>query len=121
VRRILSVRQRVTATFRQRDGRTLHVRKTTAAEPALPTRSEMAIARDGLSPRQAQVARLAFTAAGHCTRYTRREWISHAKVWVPARHHTHWGDCGPVMCVYLPKTNFHFRFTRHKTHHRGGV
>jgi transposase len=32
---ILSVQQRVTATFRQRDGRTLHVRKTTVAEPAL--------------------------------------------------------------------------------------
>jgi hypothetical protein len=35
LRGILSVQQRVTATFRQRDGRTLHVRKTTVAEPAL--------------------------------------------------------------------------------------
>jgi hypothetical protein len=35
LREILSVQQRVTATFQQRDGRTLHVRKTTAAEPAL--------------------------------------------------------------------------------------
>jgi hypothetical protein len=35
LREILSVQQRVTATFRQRDGRTLHVRKTTLAEPAL--------------------------------------------------------------------------------------
>ena len=35
LREILSVQQRVTATFRQRDGRTLHVRKATAAEPAL--------------------------------------------------------------------------------------
>jgi hypothetical protein len=35
LREILSVQQRVTATFRQRDGRTLHVRKTTTAEPAL--------------------------------------------------------------------------------------
>ena len=35
LREILSVQQRVTATFRQRDRRTLHVRKTTAAEPAL--------------------------------------------------------------------------------------
>ena len=35
LREILSVQQRVTATFRQRDGRTLHVRKTTSAEPAL--------------------------------------------------------------------------------------
>lgn len=35
LREILSVQQRVTATFRQRDGRTLHVRKTTVAEPAL--------------------------------------------------------------------------------------
>ena len=34
-REILSVQQRVTATFRQRDGRTLHVRKATNAEPAL--------------------------------------------------------------------------------------
>jgi len=31
----LSVQQRVTAPFRQRDGRTLHVRKATVAEPAL--------------------------------------------------------------------------------------
>jgi hypothetical protein len=29
------VQQRVTATFRQRDGRTLHVRKATTAEPVL--------------------------------------------------------------------------------------
>ena len=35
LREILSVQQRITATFRQRDGRTLHVRKATAAEPAL--------------------------------------------------------------------------------------
>jgi len=35
LREILAVQQRVTATFRQRDGRTLHVRKTTLAEPAL--------------------------------------------------------------------------------------
>jgi hypothetical protein len=35
LREILAVQQRVTATFRQRDGRTLHVRKATAAEPAL--------------------------------------------------------------------------------------
>ena len=35
LREILTVQQRVTATFRQRDGRTLHVRKTTIAEPAL--------------------------------------------------------------------------------------
>ena len=35
LRDVLSVQQRVTATFRQRDGRTLHFRKTTTAEPAL--------------------------------------------------------------------------------------
>jgi hypothetical protein len=35
LRSVFSVQQRVTATFRQRDGRTLHVRKTTVAEPAL--------------------------------------------------------------------------------------
>ena len=35
LREILSVPQRVTATFRQRDGRTLHVRKATVAEPKL--------------------------------------------------------------------------------------
>ena len=35
LREILSVQQRITATFRQRDGRTLHVRKSTMAEPAL--------------------------------------------------------------------------------------
>ncbi len=35
LRNILCVQQRVTATFNQRDGRTLHVRKTTVAEPAL--------------------------------------------------------------------------------------
>ena len=35
LREILSVQQRVTATFRQRDGRALHVRKATVAEPAL--------------------------------------------------------------------------------------
>jgi Transposase DDE domain len=35
LREILAVQQRVTATFQQRDGRTLHVRKTTLAEPAL--------------------------------------------------------------------------------------
>ena len=35
LREILSVQQRVTTTFRQRDGRTLHVRKTTTAEPRL--------------------------------------------------------------------------------------
>jgi hypothetical protein len=29
------VQQRVTATFRQRDGKTLHVRKATVAEPKL--------------------------------------------------------------------------------------
>jgi transposase len=35
LREILSVQQRVTASFRQRDDRTLHVRKATAAEPEL--------------------------------------------------------------------------------------
>ncbi len=35
LREILSVQQRITTTFRQRDGRTLHVRKSTVAEPAL--------------------------------------------------------------------------------------
>jgi transposase len=35
LREVLSVQQRITATFRQRDGRTLHVRKATAAKPAL--------------------------------------------------------------------------------------
>jgi transposase len=35
LREIFSVQQRVTATFKQRDRRTLHVRKTTVAEPKL--------------------------------------------------------------------------------------
>lgn len=35
LRETFSVQQRVTATFKQRDGRTLHVRKTTVAEPKL--------------------------------------------------------------------------------------
>jgi len=35
LKKILSVQQRVTATFRHRDGRTLHVRKATVAEPEL--------------------------------------------------------------------------------------
>jgi hypothetical protein len=35
LRDILAVQQRVTATFRQRDGRVLHVRKATVAEPDL--------------------------------------------------------------------------------------
>jgi hypothetical protein len=35
LRAILAVQQRVTATFHQRDGRVLHVRKATVAEPAL--------------------------------------------------------------------------------------
>ena len=35
LRETLAVQQRVTATFRQRDGRTLHVRKATVAEPTL--------------------------------------------------------------------------------------
>lgn len=35
LREVLSVQQRITATFRQRDGRTPHVRKATNAEPAL--------------------------------------------------------------------------------------
>ena len=35
LREILGVQQRITATFHQRDGRTLHVRKATVAEPAL--------------------------------------------------------------------------------------
>jgi hypothetical protein len=35
LRAILAVQQRVTATFRQRDGQTLHVRKATVAEPDL--------------------------------------------------------------------------------------
>jgi hypothetical protein len=35
LRAVLAVQQRVTATFRQRDGRTLHVRKATVAEPEL--------------------------------------------------------------------------------------
>ena len=35
LRAILAVQQRVTATFRQRDGHTLHVRKATVAEPEL--------------------------------------------------------------------------------------
>jgi len=35
LRAVLSVQQRVTATFHQRDGRTLHVRKATVAEPDL--------------------------------------------------------------------------------------
>jgi hypothetical protein len=34
LREVLSVQRRVTATFRQRDGHTLHVRKATTAEPA---------------------------------------------------------------------------------------
>jgi transposase len=35
LRKILSVQQRVTATFKQRDGRTLHIRKATVAEKNL--------------------------------------------------------------------------------------
>ena len=35
LRATLAVQQRVTATFSQRDGRTLHVRKATVPEPAL--------------------------------------------------------------------------------------
>jgi hypothetical protein len=35
LREILSVQRRVTVTFRQRDGHTMHVRKATVAEPAL--------------------------------------------------------------------------------------
>jgi len=35
LRAVLSVQQRITATFRQRDGHTLHVRKATVAEPNL--------------------------------------------------------------------------------------
>ena len=35
LRQIFSVQRRVTATFKQKDGRTLHVRKTTIAEPKL--------------------------------------------------------------------------------------
>jgi transposase len=35
LRGILSVQQRITASFRQRDGRTLHIRKATTAEPKL--------------------------------------------------------------------------------------
>jgi hypothetical protein len=35
LREILSVQRRVTATFQQRDGHTMHVRKATVAEPAL--------------------------------------------------------------------------------------
>ena len=35
LRGILSVQQRVTASFRQRDGRTLHIRKATVAEQKL--------------------------------------------------------------------------------------
>jgi transposase len=35
LRRMFSTQQRVTATFKQKDGRTLHVRKTTLAEPKL--------------------------------------------------------------------------------------
>ncbi len=34
LRRILEAQQRVTATFRRKDGRTLYVRKATLAEPA---------------------------------------------------------------------------------------
>ena len=34
LRRILAGQQRVTATLRRKDGRTLHVRKATMAEPA---------------------------------------------------------------------------------------
>lgn len=35
LRNLFSVQQRVTATFKQKDGRTLHVRKSTVAEPKL--------------------------------------------------------------------------------------
>lgn len=35
LRRIFAGQLRVTATFKQKDGRTLHVRKTTTAEPKL--------------------------------------------------------------------------------------
>jgi len=35
LRRIFAGQRRITATFRQKDGRTLHVRKTTVAEPKL--------------------------------------------------------------------------------------
>jgi transposase len=37
LREILSVQQRVTATFKRRDGHVVHVRKTTIAEPKLQT------------------------------------------------------------------------------------
>jgi transposase len=35
LRKSFSVQQRITATFKQRDGRTLHLRKATVAEPKL--------------------------------------------------------------------------------------
>ena len=37
LRSTLSVQRRVTASLRRRDGRTVHVRKSTVAEPALMT------------------------------------------------------------------------------------
>ena len=46
LRQTLSVQQRVTATFKQRDGHTLHVRKATGAEPKL----QELYAALGLSP-----------------------------------------------------------------------
>jgi transposase len=46
LRQTLSVQQRVTATFKQRDGHTLHVRKATVAEPKL----QELYAALGLSP-----------------------------------------------------------------------
>lgn len=54
LREIFSVQQRVTATFQQRDGKTLHVRKSTIAEPKLKKLYEIL----GVSPTPGGVQKL---------------------------------------------------------------
>jgi transposase len=54
LRKIFSVQQRVTATFKRKDGKTLHVRKTTVAEPALRSLYNIL----GLSPAPVGVRKL---------------------------------------------------------------
>ena len=54
LRETLSIQRRVTTTFRQRDGHTLHVRKATSAEPEL-----MAIYRAlGVNPEPGGIRKL---------------------------------------------------------------
>lgn len=62
LREIFGVQQRITATFKQRDGKTLHVRKATVAEPAL----KILYNRLNISPSPGGIQKMAVEGQKQC-------------------------------------------------------